>query len=185
MKYVAVVQIEFKSSWTRISYLEETASLLPMFPVLECIMLSTKKVGFSWQESLPQSLRLAVKNCLHLPTLQKVHIGDMSFPLSILDNHANIEYLSLTGPPEVEPEYQQLTYPQIKSLTLERFGHNNGMLFCTWAKHHIARLQSLKYDLSCHERILKILEFCSDTLENLYLYLHRRGIPRQLSFRLT
>jgi len=161
------------------AYLDEIASLLPMFPVLECIMLPTlsSALKVSWQEN--QSFRTALENCFHLPTLQEVHVGDMSFPLSMLNNYANINYLALSGPPKIEPEYLETTYPQIKSLALEGFEHHYTEVFRTWAKRHIIGLQSLKYDLSCHQIILDVLEICSDTLENLHLCLHRQGTPRK------
>jgi len=188
IKYVAILQIEFNyhqylGPAQMTPYLEEIASLLPMFPVLECIMLPTRRSGLSWQD-LPQRFRSAVENCFHLLTLQEVHVGDMYFPLSMLDNHANINYLSLSGPPEIEPVYLKTTYPQIKSLAFERFEHRYSGIFRTWAKQHIVGLQSLKYDLSCHKIILDVLEICSGTLENLYLCLQRQVTPRELSSRL-
>ena len=196
VQYVAILQFEFNyaqhqadsecllaSFWEKVApkilayYLEEIASLLPMFPVLECIMLPTLSytLKFLWQET--QSFRSALENCLHLPTLQEVHIGDMSFPLSMLDNHANINHLALSGPPKIEPEYLETTCPQIKSLTLEGFECDRSQAFRTWAKRHIVGLQSLKSDLSCSEIILDVLKICSNTLENLYLCLQRPGLP--------
>ena len=167
-------------------YLEEIASLLPMFPLLECIMLPTRREDppLFWR-ALPQNFRTAVENCLHLPTLQEVHVGDMSFPLSTLDNHANINYLSLAGPPEIEPLHLEITHPQIKSLAFEGFELQDSEVFCTWAKRHILKLRKLKYDFSCPEIILEVFKICGDTLEILYLYLHHEGTPRGSSSRLA
>ena len=183
-KYVAILQIGSNDSNEIAPYLEEIASLLPMFPLLECIVLPTHpKSALLWQ-NLPQSFRTAVENCLHLPTLQEVHVGNLSFPLSLLDDHPNINSLSLSGPPKAESEYLETTYPQIKSLSFEGFEHHYSNVVRTWAKRHILELQSLKYDLSCHRLILEVLQTCSNTLENLYLCLQRRGTPCELSYRL-
>ena len=203
-KYVTVLQIEFNyiqhppesecgmaSIWEEMAplflkaHLEEIASLLPMFPVLECIMLPTLNSALRVSESaLPQSFRIALENCLHLPTLQEIHIGDMSFPLSMLDNHANINHLALSGPPKIEREYLETTYPQIKSLEIGEIEGRYTEVFRTWAKRHTIGLQSLKFDLSCHRTFLDVLRTCSDTLENLHLCLHRQGTPRESSSRL-
>ena len=102
VNYVAVLQIEFdhyQYGYRMSPYLEEIASLLPMFPVLEAIMLPTPHSALLWQK-FPQSFKTAVENCLHLPTLQEIHVGNMFFPLSMLDNHANINYFPLSGPPD-------------------------------------------------------------------------------------
>jgi len=165
-------------------YLEEIASLLTMFPVLECIMFPTLSFAFQavWQEN---RFRTAMENCLHLPTLQEVHVGDMSFPLSMLNNLANINYLALSGPPKIESQCLETTFPQIKSLALQGFEHRSSSVFRTWAKRHIIGLQSLKYDLSCYQIILDVFKICSDTLENLCLCFRRQGTPRKLSSRLA
>ena len=188
VKYVAVLQVEFnyyqyEGEDRMTHYLDEIARLLPLFPVLECIMLRSSSV--SWQKDLPQTFKTAVENCLQLQTLQEVHIGNISFPLSILDNHANINYLSLSGPPGIEPGCPETIYPQIKFLALEGFDHGYSDVFLTWAKRHIVGLLSLKYDFSCHGMIFEVLGICSDTLENLYLCLHREGTPCQLSSHFT
>jgi hypothetical protein len=188
IQYVAVLEIEFKfydRPHQMTPSLEEIASLLPMFPKLECIAFPTEQAAFSWQEDLPQSFRKSVENCLQLPTLQYVHVGDMSFPLSILDNHANINYLSLSGSPKIELEYRETPYPQINSLALERFGYQDSAVFRTWAKRHMIGLQSFRFDRSYHKIISEVLTISSDTLENLYLCVHRQGSPGELSSRLA
>ena len=179
--YVAVLQVELNPYQD----FEGIASLLLMFPALECIMLPTprKDSAISWK-ALPQNFRTAVENCLCLPTLREVHVGNTSFPLSTLDNHANINYLSLAGPPEIEPLDLKTTHPQIKSLAFEGFEHQESEFFCTWARQHILKLQKLKYDFSCHEIILEVFNICSN-IEDLYLCLHREGTPRELSSRLA
>ena len=189
VNYVAILEVEFIYDQDRdwmTPYLKEIASLLPMFPLLECIMLPSRRndSALLWRD-LPQNFRTAVENCLHLPTLQEVHVGDMSFPLSTLDNHANINYLSLAGPPEIEPLHLEITHPQIKSLALEGFQLHDSEVFRTWAKRHILELRRLKYDFSCPEIILEVFKICGDTLEILYLYLHREGILRGSSSRLA
>ncbi len=93
----------------------------------------------------------------------------------MLDNHANINYLALSGPPKIEPEYLETTYPSDQIPCTHRYSE----VFLTWAKRHIVGLQSLKYDLSCHRIILDVFKICSDTPENLHLCFHRQGIPFQ------
>ena len=108
------------------------------------------------------------------------------FPLSMLNNLANINYLALSGPPKIESQLcLETTFPQIKSLALQGFEHRTSSVFRTWAKRHITGLQSLKYDLSCYQIILDVFKICSDTLENLCLCFRRQGTPRKLLSRLA
>jgi len=182
VNFVTILQIDFDSTSYREIPIEHTlseiASLMPRFPLLECIILSTRASFPDSLNDLPQSFRKALEDCLRLPTLQEVHFGNISFRLSMLDNHANINYLSLSRPPEFEPEYLETSYPQIKSLAFEGFKYyHRGDCFATWAKRHVTQLQSLKYDLSCHKMISYVLDVCSDTLENLYICITRN--PRE------
>ncbi len=179
--YVRVLQVELEYLCHKSEmapYLEQIAAILPMFPVLQCIVLVAPYRGgtVSWGEDLPQSFRKAVKDCLHLLTLQEVHVsGFLDFPLSTLDSHANIDCFSLRGPPQIS-EFADTTYPQLKSLSVEGFhSQHHHTYFSAWAIQHIAKLQSLKYDYSIDysidETIPKLLEICSDTLNNLDLNL--------------
>ena len=148
-------------------------------------MLPTHSATLWWQSKhLPQRFRTAVESCLRLPTLQEVHLGDMFFPLSTLDNHANINHLSLSGPPKIEPESQKTIFPQIKSLAIEGFDNRRSLDFHTWAKQHIGELQSLSYDFSCHPIILQVLRIGSNTLQNLDVSIYREGPAGEVS-RLT
>ena len=153
---------------------EQIALILPIFPALECIMLTTDhNIYLSWQDSLPQSLKTAVEDCLRLPTLQEVHIGDLQFPLSLLNNHANINYFSLSDSLQL-PDFPDDTYLTLKSLAVEDMDHPNYCtFFSTWAKRRITKLQSLKcdYDHSNEQMILEFLEICSGTLNDLDLRL--------------
>ena len=86
MSCEAVLQIEFdyyqyEGPDQMSPYLEEIASLLPMFPVLEAIMLLTRRSPLSWQRDLPQSFKTAVENCLYLPTLQDTRRQHVFRPL--------------------------------------------------------------------------------------------------------
>jgi hypothetical protein len=122
----------------------------------------------SWQK-LPHSFRSAVEDCLHLPSLQELHVGRLNFPLSILNKHTNINLFSLTGIPQI-PKYSDATYPQLKSLSVEGITSYHRRPFITWAKQCIGNLQSLKYDyLEGGETGSDLLKGCSDTLEILYI----------------
>jgi hypothetical protein len=122
-----------------------------------------------WTE-LPHSFRTAVEGCLYLPTLEEVHVGHLEqFPLSILDNHTNINLFSLSNTTPKIPEYSETIYPQLKSLSVQ----DNQLPYCykpfsTWANRHIGNLQSLEFNCAYFELTgLKFLKGCSDTLENL------------------
>jgi hypothetical protein len=153
-------------------YLEQIANILPMFPALKCIMLQSS-CTFSWQKDLPQSFRIAVEGCLHLPTLHEVQFANLSFPLSLLNNHANITRFSVFGPSQI-PECLDTPYPQLESLSVGMgFDNSYRVPFTAWAKQHITKLHSLRYDYSSDKTILELLEICSDTLNNLDLNLGR------------
>jgi len=183
VNYVAVLQVEFR--YRQDAYLEEITSLLPMFPMLECFMFPARRYwtcsALLWKD-LPQSFRTAVEtHCLHLPTMREVHVGNVVFPLSTLDNHANIDYLSLSRSPETERQDLETAHPQIKSLALQGLEHEDSEVFRTWARKHILELQTLKYDFSCHEIMLAVFGISSNTLKNLYLSLTREGPGELLS----
>jgi hypothetical protein len=148
---------------------EEIALILPIFPALECIMLTTYYY-ISWQKTLPQSLKTAVEGCLRLPTLQEVHIGTLDFPLSLLNTHANINYFSLSGSPQMPDCTDDHCLP-LTSLKVEGIDGRYSAFFSTWAKSHIIKLHSLRCDYSREKMILELLENCSGTLNNLDLTL--------------
>jgi hypothetical protein len=185
--YVRVLRIEFHYRQTlegMLPYFEEISSILPKFPLLECIKLTTRHCSVSW-EDLPQSFRTAVEDCLYLPTLWMVDVGDMSFPLAMLDSHVNIDSLSLSGFPQI-PESTDSPCSQLKSLEFTGMSRSNYKLvpFISWAKQHIVKLQALKYDFSSdHTIIEELFKTCSDTLSNLALSLVRYKSQGELSSR--
>lgn len=116
-----------------------------------------------------------MEDCLRvgLPTLQEVQIGRLDFPLSLLDKNANINLLSLSVTPQI-PEYLDkypgttTTYPQLKSLSVQRNKYGSYRPFSDWASQRIGNLRSLEFN--CVETGLDLLKGCSDTLE--YLHIH-------------
>ena len=90
------------------------------------------------------------------------------FPLFILDKHANITCFSLSGYSEIN-KCQDTLFPQLKSLSVEDLESDDRMIFSTWAKGHIVKLQSLRYHYSSDQTTFKLLENCSDTLNHLDL----------------
>jgi hypothetical protein len=176
VNHVRIFQIEFnpsqfKSYRRRLfkPFLGDIALLLPRFLHMECLMLSTKDYRELWTE-LPHSFRTAVEGCLYLPTLEEVHVGHLEqFPLSILDNHTNINLFSLSTTPKI-PEYSETIYPQLKSLSVQEINPYCYKPFSTWANRHIGNLQSLEFNCTdCELTGLDLLKGCSDTLENLYI----------------
>ena len=148
--------------------LEETALVLPLLPMLECIIL---KQPYSIWWLPPLSFSTALENCLHLPTLQEVHVSALYFPLSTLDNCANINCFSLSGSPKMPDCSDDIAiYPQLKSLSFEDIDDEDTS-FTSWAKQDIVKLRSLKCGYSSEPMILEFLEICSDTLINLDLTL--------------
>jgi len=172
--YVHVLQVEFPlHRWQMAPYLEQIIPILPMFPVLECIVLSAPYFEISWEENLSQDFKKAIEGCLHLPSLKEVHVGCFDFPLSTLDDHANIDCFSFSGTPTIS-EFADATYPHLTYLSVEDpFFDKSGypIIFNSWAKQHIAKLQSLKCDYPSDETTLELLASCSDTLNNLDLSL--------------
>ena len=178
VNYVRVLRIELHNIQMA-SNLEVIASILPMFPLLECIRLTkTFLHHIFWQEDLPQSFRTAVENCLHLPTLRMIHVDIANFPLYLLDNNLNIDCISFSGPgrPEIpEAPHSTTRFLQLRSLDVSGV-RNPFRFFDSWAKQRIVKLQSLKhgYDQTVLEQIFDI---CSDTLINLDLefwFLHEK-----------
>jgi len=173
VNYVRVLQIEFTNISgcppynLRAPLLEDIACLLPRFPVIECLMLSSEQPFLRWQD-LPNNLRTAVEDCLHLPTLQELHVGQLNLPLSILDKNANINLLSIFGNPQIT-EYPDATYPQLKTLSVHGIDYSFIRPLVTWANQRIGNLQSLEIDCAQSEKTLAFLEACSDTLENLHV----------------
>jgi len=174
--YVRVLRIEGELGRTffsiRTVYLDWIAAILPLFPVLKCIVLSLGGM-MSWKKDVPQGFRKAVEDCLRLPTLRELHIDRYidDFPVSMLNNHANIDCFSLCGTPEVS-ELPDTAYPQLKSLSITGFyEQHHHISFSPWAKPRITRLQSLQYDYSGDDTLLELLEICSDTLTTLDLTL--------------
>ena len=167
VNHVRVLQIEFNSNYrsrdliTPGPLLEDIALVLSRFPLIECFMLSTMNTELTWQ-NLPQGFRTAVEDCLHLPTLQEAHLGDLEFPSSPLDHNTN--FFSLTGDSQIpECSDPDTTYPQLKTLSVKRTDNRLRI----WAKRCIGNLQSLE----CHhyEACTELLEACSDTLQNLHI----------------
>ena len=162
--HVRVLQIECNHDllWP----FEDISLLLPKLPVLECLMLSAKHKYLSWQK-LPHSFRSAVEDSLHLPTLHEVHVGDLAFPLSILES-TNISLLSISGVPKIS-EYPNIIYPQLKSLSTKGIDSDPDQLFIIWARQCIGNLQSLECAYSDDEPSVlnELLKVCSETLETL------------------
>jgi len=173
--YVRVLQIEGEPrhpfTWMTTVYFKRIAAILPLFPLLECIVLSYDGM-INWKEGMPQVFRKAMEDCLRLPTLRELHIDSYckNFPVSMLDNNANIDCFSLRGTPKVsDVADSNTTYPQLKSLSITGFHESrfHHIPFGAWVKPRITRLQSLKYDYSSDNTLLDLLEICSDTLTTL------------------
>src|SRR6266540_2900706 len=103
LNYVRILQIEieFRSSpWMEEAQavrkqLDEFAKTLPMFPVLECIIL-TASIHREWYWS--GAFRAALEDRLNLPTVKEVHLaGHSDYPSSLLDNRENIKNLSFSA----------------------------------------------------------------------------------------
>ena len=171
VNHVRILQIVLHSP--TIHNLEEIQGL-SMFPLLECIVLSGIILHpFSWNE-LPQCFRTAVEDCLCLPTLREVHVRNVLFPLSLLDNLVNVDCFSLSGSPQIH-DCQADTYPQLQSLSVHTIDNHDLASFINWAKRRILKLQSLECDYYSDEQIIfDLLEICSDTLNNLDLSFEHR-----------
>ena len=98
-----------------------------------------------------------------LSTLQRLHVGKLNFPLSLLNN---IKCFSLSGPLQI-PECSDNTNPQLTALSFDDVSHDHLKFFIIWAKQHIVKLQTLKCNYLSVRMISEPLEVCSDTLNTL------------------
>jgi len=65
-----------------------------MFPVLECITLTSKNRVWYWSDTF----RAALDDRLNLPTVKEIHfVGGKDFPFALLDTCEHVENLSLSG----------------------------------------------------------------------------------------
>src|SRR5260221_3471132 len=178
VNHVRVLQIEFDGSSLNLMsrFLVDIAWLLPRFLLIECLILSTRLSFYLTWQKLPPSLRTAVEDYLRvgLPTLQEVHVGQLDFPLSILDKNTNINRFSVSITSQIPGypgKYPDTIYPQLKSLSVRGINYDSYRPFSTWASQRIGNLRSLELDCTDHvETGLDLLKGCSDTLE--YLHIH-------------
>ena len=159
---------------------EQIARILPLFPLVQCIMLRSLYV-ISWQTALPQTLRMAVENCFLLPTMREIQIGTfLIFPLSLLNKHAHITCLSFFAHPQI-PDQPDDIYPplQLKSLIIASLHNEYYDSISTWTKPHITTLRSLQCEYSSEQMIIEFLDVCSGTLNNLDLEVRAtcEGVP--------
>lgn len=150
-----------------VRHLDKFANLLPMFPVLERIMLTGTSEECPWY--WPDAFRTALEGRLSLPTVKEVHLeGVRDFPFSLLDNCNNLKNLSLSGPFIRSYHNSVSTLPRLQSLSLSTFFIDPP--FMAWIKLHINELRSLKcsVELQSGQRILStLLKVCSQTLNKL------------------
>ena len=146
--------------------LDEFAETLLVFPVLECIRLTTPNWVWYW----PDAFRAALEDRLHLASITEVHfVGTWNFPPSLLDSCKNIKNLSLSSVQSFEVgRVSDPTLPQLKSLTLFTDPISSSLL--AWLKHHISELQSLECTRLSKEALSELLGVCSGTLTKLDLY---------------
>jgi hypothetical protein len=154
--------------------LDQFATTLLMFPVLECIQLITPQ---STRHDWPDVFRPALKDRLALPTLKEVHmVGRQDFRCSLIDNCQNIENLLLSGSylgTECRPCIS--TFPQLRSLTSLSSLHES---FLASLKPHLKELRSLK----CAVKDLpELLEVCSRKLTMLDIDLFHTSCKLQPS----
>ena len=181
VNYIRILQIDFRDfislNQETSQILQHITSVLPMFSMLECMILVAPSDFISWKQ-LPLAFRTAVENCLRLSTLQRLHVGELDFPLSILEKNVNINCFSLSGYPKI-PDCSDDTNLQLTALSFDGINFTPPFTnFTTWAKRHITNLQSLKCNYSDEKIILELLEVCSDTLNRLDLLLE---LPCELS----
>ena len=85
--------LEFSFKFSNGSRLETIFPILSKFHALQCIKLTFRTYTNSIS-GLPQCFtETALGNCLRLPTLQEVHIANLQFPNSILNELPNITRL--------------------------------------------------------------------------------------------
>lgn len=154
--YVRILEFSFEG---RLSHLQEIAPILSKFHALQCIILPVSHY-MSWQRLEFQCFKTAVD--FGLPALQEVHVGDMAFPLSILNGHSNITRLALSRC-NGSLDGTDSPFPQLESLFADGCYWN---CLKKWGKHHFAKLQSLTHGYST-EDFSKFVGICSDSLEDL------------------
>ena len=168
LRYVRILEIhvEFRSSQSEahMEVLDEFAKTLLMFPVLECIMLTSPPFLQDWH--WPNVFRGALEDRLNLRTLKELHLtGSKDLPFTVLENCKNIEDLSLLGTFEAEGLVGVSTLPHLKSLNLSTRFISSSLL--TWLKLHITELQSLKSASASMYELPELFGECSGTLNKL------------------
>jgi len=179
LNYVRVLDIQVQFDRTRKQeqvikkQLDDFANTLLMFPLLECIMLTTPKNRiWHW----PDVFRAALKDRLNLPTVKDVQFeGNQEFPFSLIGNCKNIENLILMGSFE-DAEEVDSTPLQLKSLALSH--HSSPEL----VNLHIKQLQSLKCAESAVDDLSELLEVCFETLNKLDIDLTYSSCEAHVSF---
>jgi len=117
LNYVRILQIESDFSFPQRKYtlqrLHEFAKTLLMFPLLECIMLTSENRVWHWSDAF----RAALEDRLNLPTVKEIHfVGGKDFPFSLLDACKHVKNLSLSGR-FTKGRFCDSTPSQLKSLT--------------------------------------------------------------------
>jgi len=186
LNYVRILEIEpdFSSGRHRQSILrrlDKFANTLLMFPLLECIMLTSRKFEraiWYWSDAFQTALR----DRLNLPTIKEIRfIGSKKFPFSFLDACKHVKNLSLSGSFDAGGRFCNSTLPRLKSLTLSAERISSSLL--TWLKSHMNELQSLKCAFFSVEALPELLGVCSQTLTKLEVDLTNSGGKFSFSFR--
>ena len=157
--------------------LSEFAKILVMFPTLESIMLTDISFLFGWK--FPAVFRIALEDCLSLPTLKELHVDGGRFPISLLNNCKNISHLSLQGSLDPTSQNAEFALLPLKSLSLGAY------ISVGCLKRHIKQLWSLKYKVGYLDTLLKLLEGCRRTLNKLEVNLTTEQYGKVFSLTVT
>ena len=183
VNYVRILQIQVETDHRSgrheviLTKLDDFAETLLMFPLLECIILSTPK-NQMWR--WPKVFRAALEDRFSLPTVREAHIvGCQDLPFSFIGDRKNIENLLLSGSLGLDEDDDGPAFLRLKSLTLS--GLNSSV--CADDLDKIDGLQSLKCSESSVDNLSEWLEICPETLNKLDIDLTYTKCEPQFSFK--
>jgi hypothetical protein len=145
----------------------EFEMILPTLTQLQAIFLSSGTgTPVVWSD-LRESFRIALTNCLQLPTLTDVKVSNLkSFPLSALDHSSSLKGLLLSGDFASVPSVPSLVYPSLDALILDHCSSMN--IVTSFVKSR--NLRSLDFMRGSFGFFSRLLEVCANTLTTLKIH---------------
>ena len=167
--YIRRLEVNIIFCLPLVTGLENMASILSMCSLVKTVTFTSRYT--TWL-SLPENFRLAVLNCLNLPSMRSVSIILVyGFPLAALSSSKSVKSLTLcdwTPGPGFIPETSR--HPLLEHLAIQDCSCEAVQTIMAWVKP--GNLRSLEITpLASHnvEQLSKFYSSCSNTLTDLSL----------------